>query len=194
VTHGHGFEPPPPDQRLSSDEQARLDQEWEQARAAAERLATPAAATDAGYVQASAVVPGVGAHWIKWSLVDQGFDPGQPSMLLFDSVTAGRPPQLVGLSYWVASADEPDGFAGPNDRWHRHFGLCFVDGWHRQEDIAERAGCEDTWVDGSDLWMLHAWPVDVVANPWGRFASVNPRLCVDRPLTPDALSCNPVGI
>jgi hypothetical protein len=194
AAHGDGYEPPPPDQPLDPEEQARLDEQWEQARVAAERLATPTAAAAAGYVQASAVVPGVGAHWVKWSLVDQPFDPAQPSMLLFDSVTQGRPPVLVGLSYWVAGTGEPEGFAGPNDRWHSHFGLCFVDGWHREEGIAQRDGCEDTWVDGSDLWMLHAWPVDAAANPWGRFASVNPRLCVDRPLTPDALSCNPVGI
>ena len=194
AAHGHGFEQPPPDQPLNAAEQAQIDQQWEQALETAERLATPTAAAAAGYAQASGVVPGVGAHWIKWSLVDREFDPAQPSMLLFDTITQGRPPQLVGLSYWVASASEPDGFAGPNDRWHRHFGLCFVDGWHREEGLAKRIDCEDTWVDGSDLWMLHAWPVEAVTNPWGRFASVNPRLCFSRPNTPDFLACDPAGV
>ena len=40
---------------------------------------------------------------------------------------------LVGYSYWVQSATEPEGFAGSNDHWHQHQGLCIVNGWADRE-------------------------------------------------------------
>lgn len=192
--HGIGFQAPPPPKPLTGDEAALFDKQWAEAASAAEQLLTVDQAAAAGYTQAGTEVPGVGSHWVKWSLVDQPFDPAQPSMLLFSTLTDGRPPQLVGFSYWMASADEPEGFAGPNDGWHVHTGMCFVDGWLRYQNVELRDECSDTWIDGSDLWMLHAWPVPEKDNQWGLFADMNPELCRRRPNTPDILSCNPAGI
>ncbi len=115
-------------------------------------------------------------------------------MLLFYEFTNGKPPQLAGFSYWVASAEVPEGFAGPNDAWHVHTGMCFIDGWLRFQNVKQRDDCVDTWIDGSDLWMLHAWPVPGLENRWGQFADMNPDMCMRRPNTPDILSCNPAGI
>jgi hypothetical protein len=168
--------------------------QWREAEATADRLRTVEAATAAGYVQATPPVPGVGAHWIRWSLIDRPFDPAAPSMLLFDEVTAGRGPELVGFSYWAFSEHEPVGFAGEGDVWHRHHGLCFVNGWLMEEDLVHREDCAGDWVNGRDLWMLHAWVVDAAPNPDGRFADVNPALCRTRPQTPDWLSCDPAGL
>jgi hypothetical protein len=189
--HGPGVEPAPV--TLEGAQLALFEQEWAEAVAAAESLATLEEAVAAGYAQASTEALGVGAHWVKWSLVDRGFDPGRPSMLLFANRQYGKPPQLVGFSYVVASATEPEGFAGRNDVWHQHRGLCFIDGWLRSEDVERREDCADTWIDGSDLWMLHAWPVPGMENHDGQFASIHPSLCGRKPLMPDILSCDPSG-
>lgn len=186
------FERPPPPEPLTPHRQALFDEQWAAATSAAERLDTTEAALQAGYRQAAPTVAGVGAHWIKWSLVDEPFDPAAPSMLLFDTVTTGRPPMLVGLSYWVVSDGAPDGFAGPNDVWHRHHGMCFENGWLTAQQTG-RTECGGAWVDGRDLWMLHAWTVSDLPNAWGPFASINPRLCPPPTEVPDWLSCNPAG-
>jgi hypothetical protein len=130
-----------------------------------------------GYVQASNKVDGVGAHWVKWSLVDRPFDLAAPSMLLFEEVKFGEGFALIGYSYWVASTDEPEGFVGDTDEWHRHFGLCFESGWLITENTPDRSSCAGDWINGSDLWMLHAWIVPGLENRYGVFAPANPRLC-----------------
>jgi hypothetical protein len=189
--HGGGFVEPPPPEPLGSEDQAVFDRQWRAAAEAAAGLTTAEQVAAAGYRQASTEAPGVGTHWVKWSLVDRPFDPGQPSMLLLSERRPGRPPVLVGFSYWVASAEEPEGFAGPNDKWHTHHGMCFVDGWLRFQGVDLREDCEDTWLEGSDLWMLHAWPVSDAPNRWGLFADMNPALCRTPRQTPDFLRCDP---
>jgi hypothetical protein len=172
--------------RLSPAQRAVFAQQWTRAVAASASLATPALAAAAGYVQAAGFLRGVGTHWIKWSLIGQPFDPAQPSMLLFDG-RAGQPNRLVGFSYWVASDGEPDGFAGPNDDWHRHAGLCFTAAGWLAEEGSSNAACNGYWLNGQDLWMLHAWVVPRFPNSWGRFAPINPTLC---PIGgPDILQC-----
>jgi hypothetical protein len=169
--HAHGVAPP---ERALSDTDADLfARQWAAAVAAAADLATPEQAGAAGYAQASSQVPGVGTHWINWTLVDAPFDPARPSMLLFDE-TAGQPAHLVGFSYWVRSAVEPTGFAGANDAWHSHLGLCFVQGRLYLEGVPAALACPGTWLNGGDLWMLHAWVVPDLPNASGRFAPANP--------------------
>ncbi len=143
-----------------------------------------------GYVQSALQVPGVGSHWTKWSLVDQEFDPARPSQLLFHQETQGGPAKLAAFSYWVRSVDEPEGFAGSNDDWHQHIGLCFINGWLHDTNVLNRADCAGDWVNGSDLWMLHAWIVSGVENEWGVFSQVNPALCPDPVGIPDVLTCS----
>jgi hypothetical protein len=169
--HAHGLAPP--ERALSGADATAFAGQWAAAVDAAASLATPERATAAGYAQASAQVPGVGTHWINWTLVDAPFDPARPSMLLFDE-TPGRPARLVGFSYWVRSAGEPAGFAGANDAWHSHLGLCFVRGRLYLEGIPAALACPGTWLNGGDLWMLHAWVVPGLPNPGGRFAATNP--------------------
>lgn len=192
-THDSGYDQPDQPVELSATEAAVFDRQWADATRASQNLATVEQATAAGYVQSSPQVAGVGAHWIKWSLVDRPFEPGQPSMLLFDHSQPGQSPTLVGLSYWSQSESAPDGFAGPNDVWHAHQGLCFVNGWLMSESHESRASCSDTWIDGTDLWMLHAWTVTAEPNPWGPFAAINPNLCPPATSVPDIMTCDPVG-
>jgi hypothetical protein len=188
---GHGTFGPVIEEPLGADEQRVLDGQWALAVAGAADLPTIEHAAAAGYRQASAQAPGIGTHWIRWDLVEVPFDPARPSMLLYDQSARGDG-RLAGFSYWVRSAAAPDGFAGPNDHWHRHHGLCFVDGWLDREDVPTPEACAGEWLDGADLWMLHAWVVPGLENRWGRFAPRHPELCPPRTATPDILSCSPL--
>jgi hypothetical protein len=174
---------------LPSEEQARFDTQIQSAVDTAKQLTTTEAAATAGYMQSSIQLPAIGAHWIKWSFVDAPFDPARPSMLLFD-LSALHPTRLAGLSYWVRSDKPPDGFAGPNDIWHRHSGLCFENGWLAMENVPSSNECAGQWLNGSDLWMLHVWVAPDVANTAGLFAARNNALCPpDRQQLPDVLKC-----
>jgi len=140
-----------------------------------------------GYVRASAPGPGIGTHWVLWSQVAKPFDPARPAMVLYDETA--DPPELVGYSYWVQSPTEPDGFAGPNDHWHQHTGLCVVNGWVDREEAAGPSACAGTYLAGGDLWMLHAWVVPGHEDRLGRFANILPLLCPSRLGTPDIAQC-----
>jgi hypothetical protein len=163
----------PPEQPLGGADAELFARQWAAAVAASANLATPELASAAGYAQVSPQQRGVGAHWINWTLVDAAFDAARPSMLLFDQ-TPGRPAHLIGFSFWVRSSSEPAGFAGPNDAWHSHLGLCFVMGTLYLEGVPSALACPGIWLNGNDLWMLHAWVVPGVPNVDGRFAPANP--------------------
>jgi hypothetical protein len=164
-------------EELTPQEQEDLDAQIAVATTARTRFDTVAEAESLGYVQGSGVSDGSGAHWIKWTLVDKPFDIENPSMLLFDELKRGEPMELIAYSYWVASEHAPDGFSGETDQWHRHLGMCFDGGWLKDDNIPDRRSCAGDWVNGSDLWMLHAWVVPGVENTYGQFHNVNPLLC-----------------
>ena len=142
---------------------------------------TAADAKEAGYIQVTGYVPCIGSHWIKVSLMDDKFDVMQPEMLLYDS--SGLDGRMVGLSYWAATGEgsPPEGFAGPNDVWHQHIGLCIrgarVVGAESvtEKECAERGGKK---ADGSDAWMVHAWVVPGWESAWGLFSGEHPELGV----------------
>ena len=178
---------------LSPGEQATFDEQLREARDAASRFRTTADAAAAGYVQSATQIPGVGTHWVNWELVDRPFDPAHPAMLLFDQSPLHET-RLAGFSYWVRSADQPDGFAGPNDVWHRHSGLCFVNGWNVRENVPSKDHCEGQWLNGSDLWMLHVWIAPDVPSSDGLFAPRNTALCPpDWAQLPDVVKCSSPG-
>ena len=82
------------------------------------------------------------------------------------------------------SGAEPEGFAGPNDHWHFHSGICLVagptgsqealgfDGSITQRQCGERKG---RWVANSG-YLLHVWTVPSYTDPLGVFAHMNPLL------------------
>lgn len=162
---------------MTSEEAGRLDDQLARAADAAMDLRTVEQATAAGFSPSAPRAEGVGVHWTKWSWVDEPFDPEKPSQLLFEEVTFGAGPELVGLSYWVYSDHEPEGFAGSDDVWHQHLGLCFEDGIAVNEKVPDRTGCAGDWINGKDLWMLHVWVVPGMENRLGVFANINPRFC-----------------
>ena len=188
--HAHGHNDPGPQTTfvLTEEHQAAFDEQWAAATDAAASFDTPAEATAAGYVVAAVQGPGVGTHWVKWSLIDAPFDAANPAMLLFD--VHGDEAELVGFSYWLRSeGGPPKGFAGPNDTWHQHTGLCVVNGWVDREMSAGPDACAGTFLGGADLWMLHAWVVEDWENRWGDFAVMNPSLCPAVQGTPELARC-----
>lgn len=167
---------PKDEEPLTSAQQTVLGQELQVATAAVAGLDTLAEASAMGYTQSSAEIEGVGAHWVNWTLIDKPFDPARPSMLLF--ATIGGVQRLVGYSYFVRADQEPAGFAGPNDIWHRHNSICILNGWRVFEN-RPKEDCPGDWLSGGDLWMLHAWVVPDFKNPWGTFGMMNPLVCPD---------------
>ncbi len=185
--HAHAMAGPATTVPLTSAERTGLDAQWAVAVAASAAFDTEEKAAEAGYVRAAVNGPGVGVHWVKWSLVDAPFAAAHPAMLLFDE--RREPARLAGFSYWVRSATAPEGFAGPNDVWHQHAGLCVVNGWVDREEAGGPTECAGTYLGGRDLWMMHAWPVPSWKNRWGDFATLNPSLCPANAGTPDISRC-----
>jgi hypothetical protein len=161
---------------LTEEQREALEEQWNAAVATVPSLDTIEEAEAAGYVLASGKSDGAGVHYVKWSIVDRPFDPATPSMLLFDELVRGEPMELIAYSYWVSSEEIPEGFVGEEDHWHRHLGVCFINGYIKDENVL-RSQCPGDWVNGMDLWMLHAWVVPGLENEYGRFHTVNPFLC-----------------
>jgi hypothetical protein len=177
---GHG-ERGPSSQEAITDPATRelLGDELALARAAALKYPTAADAKNAGYIRITPYLACIGAHWIKTSLMDGTFDVNEPEMLLYD--TSGLDGRMVGLSYWARTGknNPPEGFAGPNDHWHQHIGLCVSpQGVVGNEETTEvectRLGGKKT--DGSDSWMVHAWVVPGWESAWGLFSGEHPEL------------------
>ncbi len=183
--HHHGGSHSPTE--VSASEQPLLDAEITEARAAIGDLDTIEEAAARGYVLATSPSPGIGTHWVRWSRILEPFAPDAPSMLLFDHTKS--PPVLVGYSYAVQSAQEPQGFTGASDIWHRHAGLCVaLSGWVIRERSAGPDDCAGSYIAGGDFWMLHAWIVPGWENRDGTFAPANEKLCPPKS-GPDFLLC-----
>jgi len=180
--HGAAVEAP-----LFTGDKAIFENQWLAAQRAVSRLDSIDEIVALGYVRSSAPIAGIGSHWVRWPGLAEPFDPAQPSMLLFDE--SRQPARLVGYSYWLQSATEPEGFAGSNDHWHQHQGLCIVNGWADRERATGPDACAGTFFPGGDLWMLHAWPVAGYENMDGKFATFNPKLCPPIFGTPDVARC-----
>lgn len=145
----------------------------------------------AGYRRAGPFLPGLGTHYVGGrtsrggALTDD--DILHPSTIIY----AGNKPEspIAGFMYIAgvtagASSPEPEGFAGPNDHWHYHTGICLVagangarealgfDGSITQADCGTRKGM---WVAATQ-YLLHVWTVPGYSDPLGVFAHVNPAL------------------
>ena len=171
---GHGAGEVFEEQPVDGPTREALATELVQARQAAIGHATVAEALLDGYVMVVPYVPLIGAHYMKFSLVDGKFDVERPEMLLYDGTAPDS--KIVGLSYYVRGSTEPPGFAGPNDHWHRHIGLCVspktrtVIGGEKTTP-AQCAAMGGVKADGSDFWMVHAWVVPAWDSPQGVFSA-----------------------
>ena len=178
--HGGHAGPQPWTAMVDPSECIRLAEELALARETALSYPTAADAVAGGWVRVTTYVPGIAAHYMKFSLVDDRFEITQPEMLLYDG--NGPEARMVGLSYYLRHAGDAEptqGFTGPNDHYHRHVGLCtgptgvIGDSTTTPEECAARGGRKSTSANG---WMAHAWVVPGCESPWGVFSGASPLL------------------
>ncbi len=144
----------------------------------------------AGYRRAGPFIPGLGTHYVggrsnrTGTMTDD--DITHPSTIIYDGIKQDSP--IAGFMYISTAVGpnnkEPEGFAGPNDHWHYHTGICLTrgengaqealgfDGSITQENCKTRAG---NWV-AMTQYLLHVWTVPGYSNPLGVFGHASPAL------------------
>ena len=182
-----------PDKPLTAAQQKALDAQLALAKATALKYPTVASIAKAGFVPAGEFTPGAGAHYVSIhgatsALYGHGntIDPADPLAWIYEGTAPTS--KVVGLMYASFATYPPDGFAGPNDHWHRHTNLCIT---------FEKAGigipfppdgnvtdAQCKAVHGMFLrrtfWMVHAWVVPTWKSPQGVFSHANLNLhCAD---------------
>jgi len=111
-----------------------LELELARAKAANDKYSTVAAAEADGFIDIQITRPNMGFHFALVSRIDGIFDPAQPEILVYNTLTPGGTPELVALEYAVpftASENAPAGFSGSDDVW-----------------VRDEAG---------GVWVVHAW-------------------------------------
>lgn len=190
--------------------QAKLSEELELARAATLLYPTVADVKAAGGVQLNKFTPGSGAHYTMpvpgvpvpkggFNLQAimgnvKGFDAANPPIVLYSGNEDTS--VIVGLMYVVFQDEEPEGFVGGSDIWHRHQGVC--------AEVKEDGGLNillpieiDTTKEQCDAvggnhmpvtpWMVHVWTAAGWESPQGVFSHENPLLvCSDGTLLDEA--------
>jgi hypothetical protein len=158
----------------------KLQAELALARDTALKYPTVKDAKAAGWRQVTPYVPGIAAHFMNFSLVDDKFEIDKPEMILYDGT--GDDARVVGLSYYIrqdGNAEPTQGFTGNSDHYHRHIGLCvnasgvIGDSTTTEEECTAMGGKKQTNQNG---WMSHAWVVPGCESPWGVFSGANPIL------------------
>jgi hypothetical protein len=184
-----------PDKPLTNAQRTLLAQQMVEARAAAMRYPTVADATRAGMILAGAFSPLTGAHYINISGSFGPFNPSNPGSYIYDGTSPTS--RIIGLMYLSSTLNPPEGFAGPNDHWHRHTNTCviFKSGkiivpFPADSDV-HKADCDALRGDfmRRTTWMVHAWVVPGFESPNGVFAHDN----VDIKCADGTLHVNKVG-
>ena len=182
-----------PDKPLTSVQRTDLANELVVARATAMQYPTVASATQAGYILAGKFTPGAGAHYVSISNSSSSYlnhttaiDPAHPLSLIYEGTAPTA--RVVGLMYGSFNQAPPDGFAGPNDHWHRHTNLCitFSKGQigipYPPDSDVQKSACDALHGQfmRETLWMVHAWVVPGWDSPQGVFSHANVDLhCAD---------------
>jgi hypothetical protein len=182
-----------PNQPLDPATRARLASQLVAARAAALRYPTVADARRAGMLQAGKFSPETGAHFIDLRAVGT-FDPAHPGSYIYDGTSPTS--KVIGLMYLSLTLNPPQGFAGPNDHWHRHTNTCVVYEHHQivvpfaaDSDVTKQQ-CDGVGGDfmRETVWMVHAWVVPGWENQTGVFAHNNSDVrCADGTTKTDAV-------
>jgi hypothetical protein len=148
----------------------------------------------AGYRRAGPFLPGLGTHYVggrnnrTGTLTDA--DILAPSTIIYDGNAPDSP--IAGFMYMSVAvnpnAKPPEGFAGPNDHWHYHTGLCMTGS---SNGTMEALGFDGSITEASckakggnfmpiTQYMLHVWTAPAYTNALGVFAHVNPAIvCKD---------------
>jgi hypothetical protein len=94
--------------------------------------------------------------------------------------------------YLGGGATAPEGFAGPNDHWHRHSNVCLkgTDSLFPADSEVTAAQCSAAGgrFMAITTWMVHAWVVPGWESSQGVFSHENPNLrCADGTFNTDAI-------
>ncbi len=184
----------PAELQMTTAELTELVGQLDELNAFAEAHRDVAAACAAGFISDQIQTPNMGSHFYNISTIGNGFDPGEPEILLYaqadgtlpdgaldqcvDGVWTGDPLVLVGTAFiippQVIGDDHPATFAGPIDNWHIHYNLCRGNAQGR-DSFLPRAQCEAEGGNFSEAlgWMLHAWVADDFDNQLGVFSMWN---------------------
>jgi hypothetical protein len=184
----HNMTPDVPLAKLAADVRAQLDHQLWLTAEVAKKYPTVKDAEAAGYRRAGPFIPGLGTHYVGGRNSRSGVitddDIMRPSTIIYDGT---KPDSRIAGFMFMASAPEgkePDGFAGPNDHWHYHTGICLVGGANGTMEALgfdgsiTQSGCatkKGRWVANSG-YLLHVWTVPTYTNPLGVFAHMNPAL------------------
>ncbi len=149
------------------------------AREIALRYPTVADAERGGYhLVGGGFGPGAGAHYIGGGAGFGAFDPAKPPTLIYDGISPTS--QVVGLMYLGGGSTAPEGFAGPNDHWHRHSNVCLrgVESLFPADSDVTAAQCAAAGgrFMAITTWMVHAWVVPGISCDWGTFSGECPEL------------------
>jgi len=147
-----------------------------------------------GFVSDRIQTANMGTHLYKGSSIANGFDPGEPEILLYaladdtmpdgplgqcrDGIWDGEPMQLIGTSFiippQIIGDQHPETFAGPLDNWHIHYNLCRGNSEGR-DSFLPRSECEAAGGNFSASlgWMIHAWVDPAHDNDLGVFSMWN---------------------
>ena len=156
-----------------------------EARAVAARYPTVKGAEAAGYRKVTNYLPGIAAHYMNFSYLRDGFVLEHPEMLLYDGTEPTS--HVVGLSYYIikpGTTEPTEGFAGDNDHYHQHIGLCLKGGVVQSGSNTSEAQCAAAGgrkSSGAGGWMSHVWVVPGCESDWGVFSGANPTLKVQAP-------------
>jgi hypothetical protein len=156
---------------------------------------TVADAEAAGYHRTGSFNPGLGVHYTGGMSDFDGVlsddEITHPSTITYLGTAPDSP--IVGFMYnsnGFGADATPEGFVGPNDRWHTHSGICIKfqgngemnvfgedDGVNGREDCEAR---DAQFLEDIQTSLLHVWTVPAYSNPLGVFAHANPALpCAD---------------
>jgi len=190
VQHSHAFEQP-----VDPAARAELARQLALARSTAMQYPTLADAERAGFRRAGPFSPGLGTHMINFAAaVGSAVGAGpitddqirHPLAYIYDGTKATSP--IAGLFY-SAMAEDPQGFAGTNDVWHRHKSICITTsgiggidtplGADHDATSAQCAAVHGRLVASTGP-LLHVWVVPGYDDSQGVFAHLNPAVtCTD---------------
>lgn len=184
----------PGDLQMTADELDQLVAQLDELNAFAEAHRDVNTACAEGYISDRTQTANMGSHFYKIESIVNGFDPGEPEILLYaladgtmpdgplgfceNGAWNGEPLVLVGTAFIIPPEiignDHPDTFVGPLDNWHIHYNLCRGAAEGR-DTFVPKSQCEEAGGRFSAAlgWMLHAWVADDFDNQLGVFGMWN---------------------
>jgi hypothetical protein len=189
----HGYAPDVPIDSLDPATRAEYQRQLNLTMDAVRAYPTVKDAEAAGYRRVGPFAPGLGAHYVGGGAYDMdGVMSDEEIRRPGGIVYSGTKPEsvIVGFMYTSVAFQDgkaPEGFAGPNDHWHSHSGICLkqgvngtdalgADGSISAEDCAAKGGSFMKDITSS---LLHVWTVPSYTSPTGVFSHVNPTISCD---------------